>query len=85
MCKSFGARTVGTAGSEDGIKMLKEIGCDAVYNHREKGYLEEIKKNEGEVNVILEMLASVNLQNDLDLVTNVGGRVVVCFRVSTIV
>lgn len=78
VCKAFGVRVAGTAGSADGIALLKQLGIDAVYNHREKGYLDEVKKNEKQIDVILEMLANVNLTSDLQMISQTNGRIVVC-------
>ena len=76
ICKSNGVRVIGTAGSNEGIEMLKRMGVDSVYNHRDKDYIDEIKKNETEIDLILEMLANVNLDHDLRL-ARYNGRIVV--------
>jgi NADPH:quinone reductase len=49
-----------------------------VFNHSQAGYLEQIMKATGGrgVNIILEMLANVNLGHDLKLIAT-GGRVIV--------
>ena len=78
MCKNIGCRVIGTAGSTEGEALLKKIGVDAVYNHKNENYVTEIKKNEQNINVIVEMLANVNLQSDLDLIGKSGnGRILV--------
>lgn len=79
ICKSCGVRVIGTAGSPEGIELLKNMGVDAVYNHREPSYVEEVKKNETQIDMILEMLANVNLDHDLQLVRRLTGRIVVRF------
>lgn len=33
----------GTAGTEDGLKVVKEAGADFVFNHRDSGYVDKIK------------------------------------------
>ena len=78
MCKNLGCRVIGTAGSDHGIELLKSIGVDLVYNHRSKTYIEEIQENNEEISVIVEMLANINLQNDLELISKNGkGRILV--------
>ncbi|CAG5128220.1 unnamed protein product, partial [Candidula unifasciata] len=65
-----GQRVLGTAGSEEGLELVKKLGADQVFNHREEGYTDKILEATGGkgVDVILEMLANVNLDKDLDIV-----------------
>ena len=76
MCKANGIRVIGTAGSEEGLRMLDGLGIDKAYNHRKAGYVDEIKADGEKINVIIEVLANVNLQTDLDMVAQ-RGRIVV--------
>lgn len=39
----MGIKVIGTAGTEQGIHLVKNIGADAVFNHRKEGYMNEIK------------------------------------------
>jgi NADPH2:quinone reductase len=57
---------------------VRASGADAVFNHTQPGYLDEIMKATGGrgVDVILEMATHVNLDKDLGLLAN-RGRVVV--------
>jgi len=77
LAKSLGMKVIGTASTDDGIKLVKEAGAHYVFNHRNEGYLDEIKKVTGGKgpDVILEMLANVNLQKDLEIISN-NGRIV---------
>ncbi|CAG5128218.1 unnamed protein product, partial [Candidula unifasciata] len=72
-----GQRVLGTAGSEEGLELVKKLGADQVFNHREEGYTDKLLEATGGrgVDVILEMLANVNLDTDLDLLA-FRGRVV---------
>ncbi|XP_035829403.1 quinone oxidoreductase [Aplysia californica] len=76
--KALGLTVYGTAGTKEGVDLVRGLGADAVFNHREPGYLESIMSATGGqgVDVVLEMLANVNLQNDLTLL-KFRGRVVV--------
>jgi len=78
LSKALGLTVYGTAGTQEGLDLVKSLGADAVFNHRKDGYLTEIMNATGGngVDVILEMLANVNLQNDLTLL-KFRGRVVV--------
>src|SRR6185312_4441438 len=65
------------AGSERGAELVKREGAQEVFRHDQPGYLERIAKATGArgVDVILEMLANVNLGHDLKLLAQ-NGRVV---------
>lgn len=72
-----GARVIGTAGSDDGLAVVRAQGARHAVNHKRDGYLDEITRlTGGGPDVILEMLANVNLDHDLSIVAR-GGRVVV--------
>lgn len=73
-----GAIVIGTAGTEDGLAVVKKQGAHHAVNHRSAGYLDEITKlaNGRGPDVILEMLANVNLDHDLTVIAP-GGRVAV--------
>jgi NADPH:quinone reductase len=78
LARSAGMRVIGTAGSDNGKKLVLAQGAQNVLNHREPGYLQALTKltcGKG-VDVVLEMLADVNLGNDLTILAK-GGRVVV--------
>jgi NADPH2:quinone reductase len=78
MARASGLTVIGTAGTEKGRKLALDEGAHHVLDHRRPGYEEEIialTKGRG-VDVILEMLANVNLAKDLTLLA-LRGRVVV--------
>jgi NADPH2:quinone reductase len=73
-----GATVIGTAGTEDGLAVVRKQGAHHAVNHRSAEYLDEITKiaNGRGPDVILEMLANVNLDHDLTVIAP-GGRVAV--------
>jgi NADPH2:quinone reductase len=76
--RSLGLVVLGTAGSERGRELVKSEGAQHVFDHTKPGYTDEILAatcGQG-VNIILEMLANVNLGQDLKLLAQ-RGRVVV--------
>ena len=77
--KHFGLKVIGTASSEVGKRLIKEQGANFVFDHSAPNYLDEIiSATDGEgVDIILEMLANVNLQNDLNIVAKKGRIVVI--------
>jgi NADPH2:quinone reductase len=78
MARAGGLAVIGTAGTEKGRKLVLEQGAHYVVDHCKEGYAEEIMAltNGRGVDVILEMLANVNLAKDLTLLA-LRGRVVV--------
>lgn len=79
IAKANGLRVIGTAGTEAGLKLLKDQGVIAALNHNGENYLdalEELTCGAG-VDVILEMLANVNLANDLKWLAKFGRVVVI--------
>jgi len=78
LARNAGMLVIGTAGSEAGRELVRALGAQYVLNHHEPGYLDKIQGltcGRG-LDVILEMLANVNLDHDLDVLAK-GGRVVI--------
>lgn len=73
-----GLTVIGTAGTDQGLAAITSQGARHAFNHRSAGYLDQITAaTEGRgPDLILEMLANVNLDHDLTVVAP-GGRVVV--------
>jgi NADPH2:quinone reductase len=78
IARAAGLRVFGTAGTTEGIALVLREGAHAVFDHRSAGYMEEATAATGGrgFDVILEMLANVNLARDLKALA-MGGRVVV--------
>lgn len=78
LARAHGLTVVGTGGTEEGRRLVSEQGAHYVLDHRAEGYLESLVELTGGrgPDVILEMLANVNLGRDLEAVGK-GGRVVV--------
>jgi NADPH2:quinone reductase len=76
--RAQGLVVLGTCGTERGFELVKQQGAHHVFEHSKGGYLEEIMKATGGkgVDVVLEMLANVNLAADLKLLAP-QGRVIV--------
>lgn len=74
-----GLGVIGTAGTDDGLDLVKANGAHFAVSHRAALYRDQIREasNHGRgPDVILEMLANENLDADLDMVAP-RGRVVV--------
>jgi NADPH:quinone reductase len=78
IARAAGLRIIGTAGTEKGLQLVTAQGAHHAVNHKASGYLEEVVRfTQGQgVDVIIEMLANVNLGKDLTILAP-GGRVVV--------
>jgi NADPH2:quinone reductase len=78
IARAMGLRVLGTAGTPKGLEIAKREGAHEVFNHSTAGYQEEILQATGGrgVDIILEMLANVNLSHDTKLLAS-NGRVVV--------
>lgn len=76
--RAFGMRVFGTAGTEEGVKLVTKAGAHLTFNHREEGYLDKIKDAAGDhgIDVIVENASHINLGKDLPLLAR-GGRVTV--------
>jgi NADPH:quinone reductase len=78
LASDAGAVVIGTAGSAAGAEVVRDAGASHVLDHSAPGYLEQLPDLTGGrgVSVVVEMLADVNLEQDLGILA-VGGRVVV--------
>ena len=78
LARARGLTVIGTASTERGRKMVAEQGAHHVLDHGAPGYLEECVRLAGGrgPDVIMEMLANVNLQKDLGIIA-LRGRIVV--------
>ena len=76
--RALGLTVIGTAGTSRGLELVKKEGAHHVFDHSKAGYAEEILKATGGrgVDLVLEMLANVNLATDLKLLA-IRGRVIV--------
>lgn len=78
LARAAGLTVIGTGGTEKGRQLVREQGAHHVLDHRAPGYLEQIPAltNGRGVDIIMEMLANVNLGTDLDVLAR-GSRVAV--------
>jgi NADPH2:quinone reductase len=78
IARSHGMFVVGTAGTAEGLALVRAQGAHHALNHREPDYLQQVTTLSGGhgADVVLEMLANVNLDRDLDVLAH-GARLVV--------
>jgi NADPH:quinone reductase len=79
MLHALGATALGTAGTDQGLEHIKREGAQQAFNHSKPGYTDEIMKTTGGrgVDVILEMLANVNLAHDLKMLAQYGRVIII--------
>jgi len=78
LARSMGLTVFGTAGTAKGLELVRKEGAHQAFDHTKPAYTDEIMKATGGrgVDVILEMLANVNLSADMKLLAT-NGRVIV--------
>lgn len=82
LARAAGMRVIGTGGTVEGRRLALEQGAHEVLDHHAEGYLEKLSEITGGrgVDVVLEMLANVNLNKDLQVVAKKGRVVVIGSR-----
>jgi NADPH2:quinone reductase len=78
LARTRGLRVFGTAGTDEGRKLVREQGAHEVFDHHAPDHFEQIMKaTSGRgVDVIVELLANVNLGKDVTILAK-GGRVAI--------
>src|SRR5256886_16649128 len=78
LARARGLGVCGTAGSDEGRKLARQQGAHEVFDHRAPDHFEHVMKATGGrgVDVIVELLANVNLGKDLPLLAK-GGRIAI--------
>lgn len=77
--KNAGCRVIGTASSDEGKKLVKDLGADAIFDHTDEDHFGEIHDfaDSKGVDVIIEMLANQNLERDFEALAMYGRIVIV--------
>jgi len=85
LAKNIGMTIIATAGTEKGLESVLKQGADHALNHHQPDYLQQlmpITNNRG-VDLVIELLANVNLNKDLGVLAK-RGRVIVIGNRGTI-
>jgi NADPH2:quinone reductase len=79
LARAAGMTVIGTGGTEEGRELVAREGAHHVLDHHAENYLQELATLTGGrgVDVIIEMLANVNLDRDLGVLARFGRVVVV--------
>ena len=75
----MGMTVFGTASTQKGMELVKKEGAHQAFDHSKPGYSDEIMNATGGrgVDVILEMLANVNLSTDMKLLAMNGRAIII--------
>ncbi len=82
MARAHGMTIIGTAGTARGMDAVRAQGADVVVSHKDPHYVDAIMTaTDGRgVDVVLEMLANVNLDADLTMLARFGRIVIIGSR-----
>ncbi|GAB4175134.1 MAG: NADPH:quinone oxidoreductase family protein [Geothermobacteraceae bacterium] len=80
LARAAGLKVYGTAGSDEGRELVRQAGAEAVFDHNAEGYEKGILETSGGLDLVIEMLANVNLERDLQLLAPKGRVVIVGSR-----
>ncbi|QWF80173.1 NAD(P)H-quinone oxidoreductase [Amycolatopsis sp. CA-230715] len=74
--KALGASVAVTAGSPERLDRCRQLGADLVVNYREQDFVEEVRKEFGGADVILDNMGAKYLGRNIDALRT-GGRLAV--------
>jgi len=79
---NHGCRVLGTASTQAGRDLVKQLGASEIFDHRSSNYIQQMLDSTGGrgVDLIIEMLADKNLDKDIGLLAKRGRVVVVGSR-----
>jgi NADPH:quinone reductase len=85
LAKRAGLKVIGSGGTTKGLELIVKEGADHAVDHTKEGYLDEVKRLTGGKGpeLILEMLANINLAADMDLAAKHGRIIVIGNRGET--
>lgn len=79
LAKRAGLTVIGSGGTAKGLDLIREVGADHAVDHTQEGYLDDVRRLTGGAGpqLILEMLANVNLAADMDLAAKYGRIIII--------
>jgi NADPH2:quinone reductase len=82
LARAAGLRVIGTASTDQGKKLVEHEGAHQILDHSSSDYLDQAMALTGGrgMDVIIEMLANVNLGKDLTILAHAGRLVIVGSR-----
>ena len=79
LARRTGTFVMGTAGDPEGMTLIEKLGAHRAFNQRSPGDLEAVKQDTVEhgPDVVIEMVANINLMKDMELLAKYGRVVIV--------
>ncbi len=79
IARLFGARVIATVGSDEKLSRMKELGAEAVINHRTQDIANEVKRltDRRGVDIVFEHVGQATWEKSLKSLAH-GGRLVTC-------
>ena len=79
IARLFGARVIATAGTDEKLARVRELGADATINYRTGDFVAEVRKLTGKrgVDVVFEHVGGATFEGSVRAVAT-GGRIVTC-------
>jgi NADPH:quinone reductase len=80
LAKQFGARIVATAGSDEKCEDCRKLGADVAINYRTQDFVEVMKEQGLEANLILDMVGGDYIARNLKVIALEGRIVQIAFQ-----
>ncbi|MFY0611130.1 MAG: NADPH:quinone reductase [Hyphomicrobiaceae bacterium] len=79
LAKRANLKVIGSGGTDKGLELIMKAGADHAVDHTAPNYLDDVRRftNDKGPELILEMLANVNLAADMDLAAKYGRIIVI--------
>jgi len=79
LARRAGLKVIGSAGTARGLDLVRQEGADHAVDHTKPGYIDAVRQLTGGngPQLILEMLANVNLAADMDVVAKYGRIIII--------
>lgn len=75
LAKLHGARVVVTAGSDEKAAACLRLGADIAINYKTHDFVEEVTRQTGNVNVVLDMLGGDSINRNLQILAPMGRHI----------
>lgn len=76
IAKKYGCKVFGTAGNDEKLKLLDDLGIDLAINYRSADFYKILKEKEGGVDIVLEVVGGDVFKKSIELL-NPFGRLIV--------
>jgi NADPH:quinone reductase len=82
LAKAFGAKVIATDSPEDRCNLCRDLGADRVVDYKEEDFVEVVRQ-EGGVNVILDIVGGPNIERNMKAASHDGRIVQLAFALGS--